>query len=839
MPYSQSNRPLIVSTPLPQDTLLLSRFSGREGISQLFSFRLELLAEKRTKVPFEQILGQSITVKMRLRDGTISYFNGIAKSFGQGEFDDTFTSFQAEIVPQLWLLTKKVRSRIFQHLTIPGILQQLFAGLNVVYKLAEVYHPRDYCVQYRESDFAFASRLMEEEGIHYYFVHLEDAHRAVITDEAPNPPIPGQSSVIYEKVLGDDREDMRVTKWEKHQEIRAGSCTLWDHCFEIPNNQLEATEKTRESVKVGTTIHNLRVGGNAELEIYDYPGGYAQRFDGIEPHGLPRPQEIDNIFDDRTRTVRIRMEQEEAESLEIGGAGDCGNFTSGHKFQLERHIDGDGAYLLTSVEHEAKQSYDPAEEFGAFTYQNRFTCIPETLRFRPRRVTEKPVIGGVQTALVVGPFGEDIFVDKYGRVKVQFYWDREGKKNVNSSCWVRVSQVWAGKRWGAFFWPRIGNEVVVAFEEGDPDQPLIVGSVYNAENMPGFSLPANKELGGIKSASVRGSVNSEYNGIVFNDEKGREHLAIHSERNLSLNSEKDKMIHSGRHKGERVSVANVFTVGGFTPPGGGSGGGPGFNEGSPIPDPPPTGVLGMSAVVTFGDNMQAASPLNHQLAVGNNVQMCINPFGLAAGVPGGIVPEMLQTILGSGMGGSMQFTIGTSAQFTLGQTFEISIGPPKIEIHQSYDKHLPVAIICGILGAAAIAYMIVYGVSLPKQYTPPSGDTEPAADRASEQTGDKERADTTLVYQLLADVLLTTILAVECFIDHADWFGDDTLKGLFAVEAKTLGVWQGGSEPPADAAKPWWYQWGALSFGCADALAAIAAEILLTKDEGDSNSNKT
>jgi type VI secretion system secreted protein VgrG len=185
-------------------------------------------------------------------------------------------------------------------------------------------------------------------------------------------------------------------------------------------------------------------------------------------------------------------------------------------------------------------------------------------------VTPEPVIAGIQTATVVGPPGEEIFCDKYGRIKVQFHWDREGKQDADSSCWLRVAQVWAGKGWGAFFWPRIGHEVVVVFEEGDPDQPLIIGSVYNAENMPWFALPSQKQLAGFKSASVRGLANQNYNGIVFDDEKGHEHLAIHSERNMSFNSEHDKMIHAGRHKGERVSSASVFTVGRLS--GGGSGG---------------------------------------------------------------------------------------------------------------------------------------------------------------------------------------------------------------------------------------------------------------------------
>ena len=308
--------------------------------------------------------------------------------------------------------------------------------------------------------------------------------------------------------------------------------------------------------------HKLSVGGNDQLEIYDYPGGYAQRFDGIDRRGAPQPQDLQHIFEDRDRTVRLRMEQEQAVSLEIRGTSNCGQFTAGHKFTLERHFDANGPYLLTRVEHDAHLDGDyRSDEAPAFHYENHFTCMPVALRYRPQRVTPKPVIAGIQTATVVGPSGEEIFCDKYGRVKVQFHWDREGKKDADSSCWLRVAQVWAGKGWGAFFWPRIGHEVVVSFEEGDPDQPLIIGSVYNAENMPPFRLPGAKKFGGFKSASVDGTAKENFNGIVFDDEKGKEHLSIHSERHMVINAEFDTSYTTGRHIGQRVPGARTTTVG--------------------------------------------------------------------------------------------------------------------------------------------------------------------------------------------------------------------------------------------------------------------------------------
>ena len=486
---------------------------------------------------------------------------------------------------------------------------------------------------------------MEEEGIFYFFKHGASSHQLIVTDTANlHPDIPGQNNVSYEEVSGGLRNEMRISAWEKSQELRSGKYTLRDHCFELPNNSLEVKKKTLDSVVIGDVTHKLAIGGNDRLELYDFPGGYAQRFDGIDQNRVAQSQDLQNIFPDGERTVRVRMEEEESRSLAMNGESNCGNFVSGYKFELERHFNANGRYLLTQIDHHArlKGAYRTGET-ALFQYKNKFTCIPVTLPYRPPRVTPKPVIAGIQTATVVGPHNEQIFCDKYGRVKVHFHWDREGKNDATSSCWLRVAQVWAGKGWGAFFWPRIGHEVVVVFEEGDPDQPLIIGSVYNAENMPWFGLPVNKMLGGIKSASVPGTAHKNYNAIVFNDEQGGEHLSIHSERNLSLNSEFDKMINAGRHKGERIAVASVFTVGKLIP-GGGSGGG--FDEGNPLPKTNPIGILGLNSAVTYGENLQAAVPINHQVALGSNFQLCINPPGLLAGIPGIPIPGILASVSG-------------------------------------------------------------------------------------------------------------------------------------------------------------------------------------------------
>jgi type VI secretion system secreted protein VgrG len=822
---------------LGPDILLLRGLQGHEEISHLFGFHVDMVADQKDEVRFDQIIGQSVTVEMRLLDDSKRYFNGIVKRFSQGRRDETFVHFRAEIVPKLWLLSKKVRSRVFQHLTVPDILKLVLVGFDISYDITGTYYERDYVVQYRESDFDFASRLMEEEGIYYFFKHSDGNHQMIVSDNtSKHPTVPGQSTAIYEEVFAEVRTDMRVIAWEKIQELRSGECTLWDHTFELPTNHLEAKEKTIVAVPVGKVVHKLNLANDA-LEIYDYPGRYAQRFDGIDPSGGNRPSDIAHTFAERMRAVRLRMEQEEVLGIRIEGKSDCGQFTAGHKFTFQRHFDADAGYLLTRVEHDARdESYRSEEsDVASFTYQNRFTCIPEALRFRPQRVTPVPVIAGMQTATVTGPPGEEIWVDKYGRVKIQFHWDREGKMDANSSCWVRVAQVWAGKGWGAFFWPRIGHEVVVIFEEGDPDQPLIVGSVYNHDNMPWYTLPINKQLGGIKSASMSGTAKNNYNGFVFNDEKGKEHLAIHSERNLSLNSETDKMIHSGRHKGERVALANTLTTGKILPVGGGSGGG--FDEGNPMPNPRPQGVVGLNSMFTYGTNFQAACPLNQQLAFGSNLQLCINPAGLAAGVDNSPIPApIMQVMAGSGLGGNMQFTIGTSAQFTLGQSFEISVGPPKIEIHADYKGHLAVGILCGVLGAAVIVFTIAYDVlkgdNDVDQYNNASNDQQRAAATAAEQSGDQQRVILILVYQLLTDALLMAILAAEAITDRIDWIADDTMKALYNADQACLALWTAPNiTPDPESGGTPWFDWGTLAFGCLGVTQALAVEIALMTSE--------
>jgi type VI secretion system secreted protein VgrG len=521
--------------------LLLVGFTGHEALSQLFSFQLDLVAESRKEVAFDKLLGQKVTVQLALAGDKTRPFSGICKRISQGERDDTFTKYRMELVPQFWLLTKRSQSRIFQHQSVPDILKKVLQGLDVAYEIQGTFEPRDYCVQYRETDFNFACRLMEEEGIYYFFKHADDGHKMVLANTpASHSDMPGHAAIIFETMTAGSQLEDRIFSWEKAQELRSGKVTLWDHCFELPHKHLEADQTILESVEAGQIAHKLKVAGNDKLEIYDFPGAYAQRFDGIDKGGGEQPAGLTKIFQDNKRTVGLRMQQEAVAGLTIEGSSTCRHLVSGHKFALQKHFNGDGSYVVTRVQHTGRSMQYRSGDGEEFRYQNSFSCIPIGVAFRPQRTAPKPSVQGSQTAVVVGPAGEEISCDKYGRVKVQFHWDRDGKNNADSSCWARVSTLWGGKQWGMIHIPRIGQEVIVDFLEGDPDQPIITGSVYNAEMMPPYKLPADKTQSGIKSRSSLKGTEEHFNEFCFEDKKGEEFVYLRAEKDNIIAVENDE-----------------------------------------------------------------------------------------------------------------------------------------------------------------------------------------------------------------------------------------------------------------------------------------------------------
>jgi type VI secretion system secreted protein VgrG len=507
MANTQDNRLAAINTPLGKDVLLLESFSGTEGVSELFRFEVRLLADVTRTIDFDAIVGKTVTVRVFTPNGE-RFFNGLVSRFSEGSSDSSFTTYYAEIVPWLWMLTQTADCRIFQDKPVPDIISQIFKDLgftDFALHLNKSYPPREYCVQYRETDFNFVTRLMEQYGIFYYFEHVNGKHTLVLADApAAHQPCPQQPKARFHRGEGTLTEHV-VTSWRHEQMVRPGKYSLTDYNFEMPSVSL--------AVNVASAV------GVPALEIYDYPGEYQKRADGES-------------------LVRTRIEEEECQRLLIGGAGTCAGFTPGYKFDLSEHprLTYNGSYVLTRVSHLAQEP-GYRSETASFSYENHFSCIPAAVPFRPPRRTLRPVVEGVQTAEVVGVAGEEIYTDKYGRVKVQFHWDREGTKDENSSCWIRVSHPWAGKGWGSVSIPRIGQEVVVDFLEGDPDQPIITGRVYNADRMPPYALPAGGVVSGLKTNSTKGG--GGYNEMSMDDTKGKEKITIHAQYDMGTTVEHD------------------------------------------------------------------------------------------------------------------------------------------------------------------------------------------------------------------------------------------------------------------------------------------------------------
>lgn len=511
MSLNQENRTLLISSPLDEDALVLTGFSGTEYISTPFSFELDLVSEDDSIV-FEDIIGGNVTVSIGLVNNEPRLFNGLISRFSQdaGSGDEagihTLARYTATLVPWFWLLNRTTDSRIFQAISVPAIVTQIFTEKGFTdYRLnLGSYDPIEYCVQYRETDFNFISRLLEQEGIYYYFEHEDGVHTMVLAD-SPNghPPCPLQSSVRYHFVAGAEVIDEDViTDLDKSQEIRIGKYTVNDYNFEMPNANLR--------VEVDNS-NPLGPGDSSLYEVYDYPAEFKLRADG-------------------ERLANLRIQAEEARTTTIKGTSNCRAFAAGFRFSLADHYRSemnDHDFVLTRISHDLSEGAGGSDGGSGVFYTNNFDCIPFEVPFRPPLKTPKPIIAGAQTALVVGPSGEEIYTDEHGRVKVQFPWDREGQYNEDSSCFIRVGQTWAGTGWGGIYIPRIGQEVIVEFLEGDPDRPIVTGCVYNGLNTPPYPLPDEKTKSTIKSMSSTGG--GGFNEIRFEDKKGSEQLFIHAQ----------------------------------------------------------------------------------------------------------------------------------------------------------------------------------------------------------------------------------------------------------------------------------------------------------------------
>ena len=549
MATTQDDRLMSISTPMGKDYLLINRFTAREALSNLFQFDIELLHEEDeatfspTTVDPHSLIGQAVTIYISSPDGAKREFTGMVNKFSQGNRNVRFSYYYISVVPHVWLLTQKSQSRIFQQISVPDILKKLFSGFQVKYELQETYEPRNYCVQYRETDFDFASRLMEEEGIFYFFEHTDGQQQMIIADTPQShADCPGKSTIPFFVNIGSQEDFVSsISTFLSDYILQTGKVTLWDHNFQLPTNNLDLEQPSRFSY-----------GDSQKLELYDYPGGYARKYDGIDKGGGEQSGELNKVFNDREKTVKKMMESFDARVTTATGKSDCTSITAGYRFTLSQHPNAEAnkQYTILTATHEAEQNPSYVSNEGVpEPYTNSFTCILHgsgAPTFRPPRKTPKPIVQGSQTAIVVGPAGEEIFTDKFGRVKVQFNWDREGHVNEASSCWVRVAQTWAGNKWGTMFIPRIGMEVLVHFLEGDPDQPIITGCVYNPQTMPPYTLPDEKTKSTIKSNSSKGG--GGFNEFRFEDKKGSEQIFIHAEKDEDIRVKNDAKEYIGHDR---------------------------------------------------------------------------------------------------------------------------------------------------------------------------------------------------------------------------------------------------------------------------------------------------
>ncbi|MGK3992639.1 type VI secretion system Vgr family protein [Sorangium sp. So ce1024] len=491
--------------------LRVTRFEGREGISELFHFDV-LVASQERDIAFADVVGKTALLTWQVGEQP-RYLHGVVASFEQGEEGKRLTAYHATIVPDVSRLKHRRNSRIFQALSTPEIIDKVLRTAGIPssayrFALSSGYRPREYCVQYRESDFAFMSRLLEEEGICYFFEHDECGHVLVFADSpSAHGPIGGESCVVFRPPLGALYQGEHVSRFRYAERVRSGKVTLRDYNFKKPSLSLESKAQTDS---------------DDDLEVYDYPGDYDTPGAG-------------------SSIARIRLEQLQASRKTGSGESVCPRFLPGQRFTLAEHArdDFNREYLIVSVHHHGHEpTLDVVAEGDAAGYGNRFQVVPADVPFRPPSVTPWPTIKGIQTAIVVGPEGEEVYTDEHGRIKVQFHWDREGKRDGQSSCWIRVSQIWAGSAWGAVFLPRVGHEVVVDFLEGDPDRPLVVGSVYHGTNVPPYALPAEKTKSTIKSSSSKGG--GGFNELRFEDKKGSEEIFLHGQKDWNIAIEHDK-----------------------------------------------------------------------------------------------------------------------------------------------------------------------------------------------------------------------------------------------------------------------------------------------------------
>ncbi|MEJ2610891.1 MAG: type VI secretion system tip protein TssI/VgrG [Candidatus Thiodiazotropha sp.] len=623
MAFTQSNRQIQIKTPLGPDELLILRMQAREELGRLFEFTIELLSDNEAIV-HEDLLGKQMTVEMDMVEGSKRFFNGYVTQFTQIGHIAYFAHYRATLRPWFWFLTRTSDCRIFQNKKVPDIIKELFRDngfTDFEDKLSASYREWEYCVQYRETDFNFISRLMEQEGIYYYFTHVAGKHTLVLCDDySSHSPLEAYTEIPYVALSeqGSTRWKDYVHAWKFTKSVQPGRFAHTDYNFKKPKSDLSANAPLPRSHP------------HADYEIFDYPGEYEETGDG-------------------DTYARNRIEEIQSGHEVLDGEANARGICSGGLFNLIEHPRGDQnrEYLITAtncvVQSDAFESVPEIAEGPVFTCE--FTCRDSKESYRSLRTTPKPIVQGPQTAVVVGKAGEEIYTDEYGRIKLQFHWDRYGASDENSSCWVRVAQVWAGKNWGAMHIPRIGQEVVVDFLEGDPDRPLVTGRVYNGDQIPPYNLPANMTQSGIKSRSTKGGSGDNFNEIRFEDKKGHEQVYIHAEKNQDNLVENNETTSVGHDRSETVGHDETITIGNDR-----------------------TENVGNNEDITIGVNRTENVGSNETVSIGSNRSVNI----------GSNKSEIIGANKSETIGAAKALTIGAGYQVTIGAGMNETIGASKV-----------------------------------------------------------------------------------------------------------------------------------------------------------------
>ena len=520
---------LSVTTPLGKDKLSITELTIEDAVSDGFVMNATLYSADQS-IRYNDIIGRSVTVWLRNRRPRPEPINGIVRKFAAGVVDARgLREYRAEIIPWFWLLKCTADCRIFQNSTFPQIIEEVFRGYGFVdYEMRFIrrYEAIDYCVQYRESAYAFLSRWMEKLGIFYFFRHEADRHVMVIGDNNFAFKYCSERDVTTVDGIGGG-----VTKWQHSESFRPGRRSQSDFAFKTPALNL----LTQES-----TLNDLP--RTRDFEVFDHPGGYTSLSYG-------------------RFLTRTRMEEEESRIHLVEGDSDYATFRAGGKITMNHgaiETEESQDYVLTSVTHHCRDVTGHSDTAERPSYANRFDAVPVKPPYRPARRTPWPVVHGPQTAIVVGVKGELIHTEKHGRVKLKFHWDRRGKSDDSSSCWVRVSQNTAGAGWGGVFIPHVGHEVIVSFLEGDPDRPMVTGRVYNGENQKAIALPSDKTQSAIRDHSG--------NEIVMEGKKGVEDIRINATKdtNVVVHHDYNETVKTGNRTITIASGTHTETIKGNT-----------------------------------------------------------------------------------------------------------------------------------------------------------------------------------------------------------------------------------------------------------------------------------